>query len=103
MGKCLRHVACGFIAALLMVAAPGYSTLAGADDTAARPDIRTEVVRRYDEPFARAWELYLAASSATFRSSGLQLFQVVFAPAGNNTLPNDRRDLYCQPAAPKDA
>ena len=64
---------------------------------------RTEVVHRYDEAFARAWELYLAASSATFRSSGLQLFQVVFAPAGNNTLPNDRRDLYCQPAAPKDA
>lgn len=64
---------------------------------------RTEVVRRYDEPFARAWELYLAASSATFRSSGLQLFQVVFAPPGNNTLPNDRRDLYRQAATPKDA
>ncbi len=46
MGKCLRHVACGFIAALLMVAAPGYSTLAGADDTAARPDIRTEAGQR---------------------------------------------------------
>ena len=34
----------------------------------------------YGEPFARAWELYLAGSQAAFATGWMQLFQVVFAP-----------------------
>jgi cyclopropane-fatty-acyl-phospholipid synthase len=34
----------------------------------------------YGEPFARAWELYLAGSRAAFATGWMQLFQVVFAP-----------------------
>jgi hypothetical protein len=33
----------------------------------------------------------------------MQLFQVVFAPAGSNTLPQSRRDLYETPATSADA
>ncbi len=33
----------------------------------------------FDEPFVRAWRLYLTASAATFRTGGLQPFQVVLA------------------------
>ncbi|WP_290648702.1 cyclopropane-fatty-acyl-phospholipid synthase family protein [Aquisalimonas sp.] len=63
---------------------------------------REEVARDYDEPFVRAWELYLAGSSATFRSGGLQLFQVVFAHPRNNQVPRVRKDLYHAPAAPSE-
>jgi cyclopropane-fatty-acyl-phospholipid synthase len=41
---------------------------------------RAEVSSRYGEPFARAWELYLAGSGAAFATGWMQLFQVVFAP-----------------------
>ncbi len=61
---------------------------------------REEVARHYDEPFVRAWELYLAGSSATLRSGGLQQIQVVFAHPGNNQVPRVRKDLYHAPAAP---
>ncbi|MCC5809644.1 MAG: class I SAM-dependent methyltransferase [Ectothiorhodospiraceae bacterium] len=61
---------------------------------------REEVVRRYDESFARAWELYLAGSAATFHTGGLQLFQVVFAHPTNNEVPRSRGDLYQAPATP---
>ncbi|MCC5859306.1 MAG: hypothetical protein JJT90_14195 [Ectothiorhodospiraceae bacterium] len=37
---------CGLLASLLMMAAPGHSTPAGADDTALHPDIRTEAGQR---------------------------------------------------------
>jgi cyclopropane-fatty-acyl-phospholipid synthase len=40
-----------------------------------------EVRRRYGSHFARAWRLYLAGSEASFRTSSLQLFQVLFARA----------------------
>lgn len=43
---------------------------------AARNDVRAQ----YGDPFARAWELYLAGSQAAFASGWMQLFQVVFAP-----------------------
>ena len=32
--------------------------------------------RRYGDEFARAWELYLAGSQATFATGWMQLFQV---------------------------
>ena len=44
--------------------------------------------------FARAWHLYLAGSVAAFTTGTMQLFQVLFARAGNNDLPATRRHLY---------
>jgi cyclopropane-fatty-acyl-phospholipid synthase len=48
----------------------------------------------FDERFRRTWELYLAGSEASFRTGSLQLFQVVFAPAGSNATPWTREALY---------
>jgi cyclopropane-fatty-acyl-phospholipid synthase len=41
---------------------------------------RESVQFAYGEPFARAWELYLAGSRAAFATGWMQLFQVVFSP-----------------------
>jgi len=43
--------------------------------------------RRFDEPFVRAWRLYLAGSQAAFTTGSMQLFQVVFARGGSNAIP----------------
>jgi cyclopropane-fatty-acyl-phospholipid synthase len=59
--------------------------------------VADQVGRMFDERFVRMWRLYLAASSATFDSGDLQLFQVVFARAENNTLPWTRDDWYSPP------
>jgi cyclopropane-fatty-acyl-phospholipid synthase len=40
------------------------------------------------------WRLYLAGSIAAFNIGSLQLFQVVFAPQGNNDVPWTRAHLY---------
>ncbi|MDI9244269.1 cyclopropane-fatty-acyl-phospholipid synthase family protein [Marinobacter sp. CHS3-4] len=64
-------------------------------------DHRQQVIDMYDEHFARAWEMYLAGSTAAFRAGSLQLFQVVFTHGANNDLPQNRRDLYESPAAPE--
>lgn len=48
----------------------------------------------FDEPFIRAWRLYLASSSAAFVCGELQLFQVVFSRYDNNELPLTREYLY---------
>jgi cyclopropane-fatty-acyl-phospholipid synthase len=66
---------------------------------AARDEIRAD----YDDDFVRTWDLYLAGARAGFVSGTMQLFQVVFAPAGSNALPQSRRDLYETPATPADA
>ena len=64
-------------------------------DWLARFEQASDAVRRmFDERFVRMWRLYLAASSATFRSGDLQLFQIAFARAGNNDLPWTRADWY---------
>lgn len=58
-------------------------------------ELVTEQVRRmYSEEFVRTWRLYLAGSSAGFRSGTLQLYQVVFAPRGNNQVPWTRHYQY---------
>jgi cyclopropane-fatty-acyl-phospholipid synthase len=41
-----------------------------------------EVHAMFDEPFVRAWRLYLSGSIAAFRSGALQLFQVLFNRTG---------------------
>jgi cyclopropane-fatty-acyl-phospholipid synthase len=49
-----------------------------------------------DERFRRTWHLYLAGSEAAFRTGSLQLFQVLFTPAGSDALPWTRRGLYAE-------
>jgi cyclopropane-fatty-acyl-phospholipid synthase len=51
-----------------------------------------EVGRMFDEPFVRAWRLYLAGARASFATGWMQLFQVVFARGGTNAIPWTRRD-----------
>jgi cyclopropane-fatty-acyl-phospholipid synthase len=53
-----------------------------------------EVARMFDEKFVRAWRYYLASSSAAFLTGHLQLFQVQFARALDNTVPWTRADIY---------
>jgi cyclopropane-fatty-acyl-phospholipid synthase len=50
---------------------------------AAADDVR----RMFGTSFERAWRLYLSGSQAAFLAGSLQLFQVVFAPAGSNGIP----------------
>jgi cyclopropane-fatty-acyl-phospholipid synthase len=52
----------------------------------------------FDERFRRTWRLYLAGSEAAFRTGSLQLFQIVFAPAGSSVLPWTRQGLYSEGA-----
>jgi cyclopropane-fatty-acyl-phospholipid synthase len=48
----------------------------------------------FDAKFERMWRLYLAGSIAAFQQGSLQLFQVVFAPKHNNSVPMTRNHLY---------
>ncbi len=48
----------------------------------------------FDEPFVRAWRMYLASARAGFMSGDLQLYQVVFGRASDNDVPGTRRGLY---------
>jgi cyclopropane-fatty-acyl-phospholipid synthase len=57
--------------------------------------VANQVERMFDEQFVRMWRLYLAGSSAAFRSGFLQLFQVLFARSELNDLPFTRADWYC--------
>lgn len=52
------------------------------------------VAAMFDEPFVRAWRLYLAGSVAAFDAGTMQLFQIVFARAADNDLPWTRAYLY---------
>ncbi|HQR24549.1 MAG TPA: cyclopropane-fatty-acyl-phospholipid synthase family protein [Steroidobacteraceae bacterium] len=57
---------------------------------------RDRVAAMFDERFVRMWRLYLAGSTAAFRTGELQLFQVVFAPGRSNDVPWTRADLYAR-------
>jgi cyclopropane-fatty-acyl-phospholipid synthase len=48
----------------------------------------------FDEPFVRAWRMYLASARAGFMSGDLQLYQVVFGRASDNDVPRTRHGLY---------
>lgn len=52
------------------------------------------VRQMYDERFVRTWRLYLAGSEASFAMGELQLFQIVFAQGGDNSVPMTREHLY---------
>ena len=56
--------------------------------------VSDEIERMYNAEFVRAWRLYLAGSSAAFQSGTLQLYQVLFAPHGNNHVPWSRHYQY---------
>jgi cyclopropane-fatty-acyl-phospholipid synthase len=61
---------------------------------------RDDVAARFGEEFARAWELYLAGSEATFATGWMQLFQVLFAPRESAPPSWTRADLYSTRAVP---
>lgn len=48
---------------------------------------RTTVVDKFDEEFARMWELYLCACAATFQNGIINLHQILFTNDVNNELP----------------
>lgn len=48
----------------------------------------------FDEPFERMWRLYLASAQACFKTGDLQLFQVTFGRAADNSRPWTRDELY---------
>jgi cyclopropane-fatty-acyl-phospholipid synthase len=53
----------------------------------------------FGAPFERAWRLYLSGSQAAFLAGSLQLFQVVFAPAGKNSIPWTREIVNESPGS----
>lgn len=55
---------------------------------------RDRIADMYDEPFVRAWRLYLSGSIAAFRAGTLQLFQILFNRAGANNAAWTRDHLY---------
>lgn len=46
-----------------------------------------KVLDMFDQRFVRMWSLYLLASAAQFRSTGLDLYQLLFSKGLNNNLP----------------
>jgi cyclopropane-fatty-acyl-phospholipid synthase len=56
--------------------------------------VEDQVHDMYDEEFVRVWRLYLAGATAAFSHGTMQLYQVLFAPDGNNALPLTRRHQY---------
>lgn len=58
-----------------------------------------EITALYDAAFVRMWRCYLAASIAAFDSGYLQLFQVQFARANDNSVPLTRAPLERVPYA----
>ena len=59
-------------------------------------EVEDRVREMYDEEFVRAWRLYLAGASAGFSHGTMQLYQVVFAPRGDNSVPWTRAHQYTQ-------
>lgn len=65
-----------------------------ADWLAAYERVTDIVAQMFDERFVRAWRLYLSGTTVAFRTSLLQLFQVVFARGRNNAIPWTRAHVY---------
>ena len=65
--------------------------------------VADETATAFDERFVRAWRLYLAGSTAAFLIGNLQLFQVVFARADDNSVPMTRDYLYAPPETTRPA
>ena len=56
--------------------------------------VSAQVGLMFDERFVRMWRLYLACAEACFTSGDMQLFQVTFGRAADDTSPWTRADLY---------
>jgi cyclopropane-fatty-acyl-phospholipid synthase len=60
-----------------------------------RFEAREDAVRdMFDDTFVRTWRLYLASAEASFLSGSLQLFQVAFGRAADDSRPGMRESLY---------
>jgi cyclopropane-fatty-acyl-phospholipid synthase len=55
-----------------------------------------QVASMFDERFVRMWRMYLACSEACFTSGDMQLFQVTFGRATDNSQRWTRSDLYAR-------
>lgn len=55
---------------------------------------KSEVIEKFDESFARMWELYLCSCAATFHNGIIDLHQLMLTKGVNNTLPMTRNYLY---------
>jgi len=53
-----------------------------------------EVEAKYGRRFARMWELYLVSCAASFRVSGLNIYQLLFSKGLNNGLPLTLNHVY---------
>ena len=56
--------------------------------------VTDKIAASHGEAFVRMWRLYLAGAAAGFQAGTLQLYQVVFTPGGNNSVPLTRDHLY---------
>jgi cyclopropane-fatty-acyl-phospholipid synthase len=59
-------------------------------------EVADQVAARFDPRFVRMWRLYLAGSMASFTVGSMQLFQVVFAHAADNSIPWSRAHVYAR-------
>jgi cyclopropane-fatty-acyl-phospholipid synthase len=55
------------------------------------------IATMFDDAFVRMWRLYLSSAQACFKSGDLQLFQVTFGRATDDTRPWTRDALYTEP------
>jgi len=56
-----------------------------------------EVRDSFGEKFVRMWSLYLRGCAASFRVSGLNVYQLLFSKGLNNGLPLTLENVYCRP------
>lgn len=59
---------------------------------------RDRVRAAFDEPFVRAWRLYLAGAQAAFTTGWMQLFQITFTRGQSNDIPWVRPQEDATPA-----
>jgi Cyclopropane fatty acid synthase and related methyltransferases len=52
------------------------------------------IQQKFDERFVRMWGLYLSGCAAAFRTSGLDIYQLLFSKGLNNGLPLTYSHLY---------
>ena len=73
-----------------------YRKLASEKSSGRLADVRD----MFDERFVRMWRLYLAMSMVSFECGTLQLFQILFAPGKNNSIPWTRVHQYADTPQP---
>ncbi|MCL6478401.1 MAG: cyclopropane-fatty-acyl-phospholipid synthase family protein [Peptococcaceae bacterium] len=55
-----------------------------------------EIRNKFGEKFIRMWSLYLRGCAASFRVSGLNVYQLLFSKGLNNNLPLTLEGVYCR-------